>query len=266
MGFSITYVIARWNRPLAELTANTALVNGSDPDPQYSWDRADGWQCFAPEGFYDGRLVPPVVRIQTEVGGPVLGMGVESSSHWRAAFHLDGELRWIAAGPSEDGASEEYEAEMIARWGPDWQAGAAAGLAAWAAPWAHVDAGAIEAVLRVPHLFPENKLADLQRMLTLVPAAEHRWWESWNYGAIHEDEVPHASYAVNATQVNIVGLMPPADRYINRTGEIALALTDSGYGLWDRDTSGWVHDPTLPLDDALTMLTHVLPARRWRPS
>lgn len=263
MGLSLTYVIARWDRPLVELQVSSALIN-LDIDEGFSWHRPDGWQCLTPTEFYDRALLPPVLAIQDEVGGPVLGMGVESSSEWELAFVLDGELQRFARYPGESESDEAHEAEMTSRWGADWLTGVSEGLRRWAAPFADVDASAVRAALAAPHVWAQGKLADLQRVLTLVPPLDDRWWDLWSTFAVPDAEVPGSRYAVNAVALSIPGLLSPERAFMEPSHELALVWTDSGFGIWDRDPRTWARDPFLSLDAAVDELAALLPARGWR--
>ncbi|GEA87282.1 hypothetical protein [Cellulomonas cellasea] len=256
MGFSITSVVAQWGRPLTGLAVNRAL-DSAEPDESMSWSRPDGWQCYTPQGFYGAGIVPPVRQIADEVGGPVLGLGVESSAHWRVAFMLDGELHGVAAGGSEDGEPEEFEADNVFRWGEDWRMGAAQALAAWVAPFAAVDPAALRAVLTVRHLFAQDTMRDLLRVLTLVPRRNDPYWD-----AIHESEIPGALYAVDASDLALPDLVRPRDR--RPAGDVALVFTRTGVGIWDRRKSDWLREPVHPYDDGLAELPVVLEPYGWR--
>lgn len=274
MGYHMTAVIAQWDRPLIELSATEQLgyggivVDESFGDESLSWKRSDGWQCFAPTEFYNSGpgygLVPPVAQMQRETGGPVLGLGVDSTDHWEVAFVLDGQERWIAAGPSEEGSSAHFEAEMVRRWGPDWIAGATAGLVAWASPFATVDPFALHALLSVDHLFGQDKLADLQRLLTLVPEPGHSWWtDGLGTAAGDETGIPGARYAVAAGALRGVHLTPPTEDFFRKI--LALVFTETGVGIWDHENDAWAREPVLRHQDALAELDPLLRKRGWEP-
>jgi len=154
-------------------------------------------------------------------------------------------------GPAEDGSTVHYEAEMILRWGPDWKAGAAAGLTRWAAPFATVDTAGIEALMAVRHMSHYDKLTDLQRMLTLIPPREqHEWCECTRMMAF-ETEIAHCHYATTARSLAHARYASDGD-----PGDgLALAFTDTGTGVSDRDTTTWIQtpvpSPVLTYEDAL---------------
>lgn len=252
MSLTNTYVIARWDRPLEELRVNEVLAHTTG-DEALSWTRGDGWQCFAPDGeFYRGELVPPVVEIQDEVGGPVLGLGVQSSDHWEVAFVLDGTVRWLAGGPSEEGSSAHFEAEMVQHWGADWCAAGARALSRWARPVADVDPRAIEAVLDAPHRYQELKLADLQRILTLTPDQDDPWWANWSLPGTPEHDVPGALYMVVLSDL----VLPPGHRSLGgRALDLALTFTPNGVGIWDRAARTWAQDPAPDTATVLALYT-----------
>lgn len=263
VGFTISYVIAPWDRPLAQLRANDALAD-LEVDPGYSWERADGWQCFAPTDFYGDEPMPPVERIQKEVGGPVLGMYVLSSSDWELAFCLDGEIQSFRPFPHYAEADEAHLAEMTSRWGPDWLTGVSAGLVRWASPFAQVDASAVRATVAAPFVYPEDRLGQLQRVLTLVPAADHPWWGAPSPFAMRADEIPGARWFINPIALNVEGLGAPGDHYSHPKRQLVLALTTTGFGIWDRDPGTWAREPDLSLETALDHLAELLFDRGWR--
>lgn len=259
MSTSITLVVARWAQPLTGLRANAALGDVV-ADATWSWRRADGWQCFSPDGqFYDGRLLPPVEEIERETGGPVLGLGVESSVHWEVGFRLEGRPCWIADGPSERGSADDVADAMVRLWGTDWRRAAASALARWAGPGLEVRPDALEAAMSVPWLFAEDAVADLLRLLTLVPdesavAAPH-------LARVQEASIPGALYAVDAAGLHLDGISEPADAY--GTPGAALVLTALGYGIWDRPTAAWAVRPGLAYDAAESALREHLLERGW---
>lgn len=261
MGFSIAYVIARWDRPLAELSANEALAS-LDVDEGYSWERADGWQCFAPVDFYGDEAMPPVERIQDEVGGPVLGMYVLSSSEWELGFRLNGELQRFRPHPSEDESDEEHAEEMTRRWGSDWLAGVSSGLVQWASQFTQVDQGAVHAALAAPHLFPEDTLAALQRVLTLVPADDHAWWGDRSAYPSPE-RIPGARLTISTIALDLPGLHAPANRYSDLERQLTLVLMDTGFGVWDHGAGAWARKPNMSLETVLHELAVLLPERGW---
>lgn len=274
MGYHMTAVLAKWDRPLRELSASAELGLGADVDDEsitdesISWTRPDGWQCFAPTEFYRSGpgygLVPPVGQMQQEIGGPVLGLGVDSTDHWEVAFVLEGQERWIAAGPSEEGSSAHFESQMVRAWGADWIAGATAGLIAWASPFATVDPLALHALLSVDHLFGQVKLADLQRLLSLVPEPEHPWWtDGLGSAAGDETRIPDARYAVDAEALGGLDLIGPTEDFRRKT--FALVFTGTGVGIWDFDTNAWTCDPVLRQQEAVSRLGQLLRTRGWKP-
>jgi hypothetical protein len=260
MGTFSTYVIARWDHPLTELEANTAL-DGAEPDEGFSWTRPDGWQCFAPDGsFYGNELLPPIEEIEREVGGPVLGLGL-AGTHWEVGFILRGERCWIASGGSDEHPAEHFESQMANRWGSNWPHTAAAALDDWASAFAHVDVLALSAVLTVTHLQAEGKLADLQCALTLAPEPGDVWWDYRGPDPVEVAEVPQAFYAIDAYSLSIPDVVMPLAAVYQRG--LVLAFTASGVGIWDRRSSAWYRTPDLAYGDALTELSRLLVARGW---
>lgn len=131
VGFDQAMVVARWSRPLADLEVNDQLqIRATDDD--LTWERPDGWQCFAPEAFYaDG--MPPVDEISREIdGAPVLGVLILRSGFYRVSFMINGRLRTIAKGVTLDHPPGSVEREMVEHWGhADWQRYAAVALQRW---------------------------------------------------------------------------------------------------------------------------------------
>jgi hypothetical protein len=152
VAFDGTFVVARWARPLAELSVNSRLVLSGAPHPELTWARSDGWQCFFPDDFYDGELVPPVLEISQETAGPVLGIGVNRNYHYRLSFVEGGELQTIAEGEYEDESEGDIRREMVQRWGEPWQHGAAESLRRWAQPFAKIPYLGVFGALAVPHV------------------------------------------------------------------------------------------------------------------
>ncbi|WP_066586482.1 hypothetical protein [Cellulomonas timonensis] len=262
MGTFNTYVVAQWDRPLTELRANAALEH-LGADEGFSWARADGRQCFAPEGeFYGGELLPPITEIEREVEGPVLGLGV-ASSHWEVAFNLRGAPCWIAAEGSDETPGAYFEELMTRHWGRPWQTGAAAALAEWVSPWAQVNAAVVAVTLTIPHLLAEAKLADLQRVLTLAPQRGHPWWSIYGSDSVSESDIPGALYAIDAYSLIVSNLVLPYEE--GCVPGLALVFTSTGFGLWDRVNSAWSRAPELTYKAALSELAPLLVALGWSP-
>jgi hypothetical protein len=251
MGFDQTFVVARWDRPLTTLAANSRIGEfGSEPEEDLSWTRADGWQCYAPAGgYYDGELIPPVQDIAAETGGPVLGLGVSRSDHYRVSF-LEGEtLHSFARGWDE---GEDPEPEMIERWGNPWEFSAASALTRWARPFVN-PATSLEGLrwaIVVPQLFAEQTVFDLLRLLTLVPDPQvPPWWAA----------IPDAMYAVDATELR--WQRSSTSNLSALDTDVSLAFTRTGVGVWSLARSSWEVEPTEPRA-AYARLRNGLPERR----
>jgi hypothetical protein len=265
VGFNYTFVVAQWDRPLTELSVNDQLdpPEWSDPEETLSWSRADGWQCFVPDGaFYDG-LIPPVREIADETGGMVLGLSTMQNDHYRLAFIEGGALRSIAYGPYDGTGGELYARQMAAHWGEPWQVAAAASLRRWAQPFTGVSQFALWGALSVPQVFAQDTVFDLFRLLTLVPDGgtipvdedppdyQLRWAE----------EIPGAVYAIDNRCISHHGLTSPDNPWLHR--DLALAFTDSGVGVWSQAQSRWHTEPFQDLTRALNAIRQELRLRGW---
>ncbi|ROS30566.1 hypothetical protein [Cellulomonas sp. PhB150] len=261
MSIYATYIVARWDRPLTELRINNAIEHLVVEGP-YSWARTDGWQCLVPEEvFYAGDVIPPVALIEEETRGPVLGLGVESSSVWHVAFRAGRTVRRVSAG-AESGYPVELEHAMVQSWGhQNWRMRAAESLAGWAAPFADVSAMGLAAAMEAPHIFAESKLDDLKRLLTLVPDRGHPWWSFGRATTVRESDVPGAIYAVDGFALRVPGWRPPVGEF--REPGLAVVRTVEGWRIWDRVRTTWLRDSVAELQTVLLDLAALVAARGW---
>ncbi|MFG3602612.1 hypothetical protein [Micromonospora chersina] len=259
MGFDNTFLLARWDHPLTALTAHRRIEGWSDePVPDLSWSRDDGWQCYAPDGgYYDGELVPPVLDIAAETGGPVLGIGVARSDFYRLSFIEVDELRTVAHGGYSDANPADIRREMVDRWGQHWPNEAAASLTTWAASFgAKVSNVGLWGALATPQVFAEQTVFDVLALLTLVPnPLEQQWWSR---------DIPDGRYAIHARDVGhrgMWGLKRPDDVW-NRE-DLVLAFTDAGVGAWSLDRRRWESDLSRDLSTGVEGLRENVLRQGW---
>jgi hypothetical protein len=265
VGFDQTFVIAQWDQPLEELTINGRLGDGEcqEPDTGISWRRKDGWQCFAPMGgYYDGELVPPVIEIAAETGGPVLGIGVARSDYYELSFVEGGELRKVAYGPYEGRSSKVSRREMIGLWGDPWEVGAARSLSRWAESLADVSWQGLAWIFGIPHLMAEEAMFDLLGMLTLMPDEDDpnhgpdspmrgAWWTT----------IPDVVYAIEPG--DLARFEPRAPREAWGQRDLLLGFTASGVGVWSRTQPRWTLTPTRDEQAVLASLSDQLRGMGW---
>lgn len=249
-------VVARWYRPLAELEVNDQLhIRATDDD--LTWERPDGWQCFAPEAFYaDG--MPPVDEISREIdGGPVLGALILRSDFYRVSFMMDGRLRTIANGVTLDHPPGSARREMAAHWGhADWQRYAAVALQRWSRDFAAVPYIALWATMTIHQVFAERTVLDLLSLLGLVADPSRKpWWSG----------VPGAVYAIHAVDIEYVlrNAKPSRTSFTEPDRDPVFACTDTGVGVWSQVSSRWLVQPTMYLRPTLNQLVSHLIAEDW---
>lgn len=259
MGFDGTFVLARWDRPLQQLSLNEQLDFDGAMDEEFTWARSDGWQCLAPAGgYYDGKLVPPVEQIQRETGGPVLGMGIARSDHFSFAFVEGGQLRRIACGPYDGESADEISLEMVEHWGvSDWPPLAALSLVRWAeANVGSVRPAGLYGAISIPQLSAEDSAFDILKLLTLVADPDEKpWWT----------EIPMVDYAIEASDLDareLGRLRRPADTWGRR--DLALTVGTPGSGVWSLEEERWLAEPSPDHAAALTNLQGLLVQRGWR--
>lgn len=248
-------VVARWSRPLADLAVNDQLRIRAI-DAELSWDRPDGWQCFAPEAFYADGV--PVEEISREIdGAPVLGMQVMRSDFYRVSFIHGGAHRTIAHGVTLDHPPGSVHREMVGHWGhPDWQRYAAVLLQRWSRDFADVPYIALWSVLSIHQLFAERTVFDLLSLLRLVADPNHEpWWR----------QVPGAAYAIQPTDLRYVlrKAKPPGGRHAQPDRDPVLAVTESGTGIWSPASERWLVRPTIYVRQTLNQMISLLVSADW---
>lgn len=273
MGYVASLLLARWDRPLIELAANEQLNGHWDAEEEFSWSRADGWQCYAPNGFWidfehpGGELyvkpahrrqyvAPPVVEIEAEIGGPVLTAGA-TNDYYRLTFIEGDQVRTVARGFLDPDRNEEYhEREMVERWGQDWPAAAAASLKRWAAPFVDVPLAGLTGALSLDQVFTYLCMYDVFRLLTLVPDPdEPPWWA----------KIPDAVWAIEPSDATDIRC------YVDETADsppnpLVLAYTADGIGIWDTSQRRWLADRSTDLDQQLELLRAELQTEYgWTP-
>jgi hypothetical protein len=259
MGFDGTFVLARWHRPLQELSVNGRLDFEGRVDEEFSWARSDGWQCLAPAGgYYDGELLPPVEEIQRETGGPVLGMGIARSDHFSFTFVEGGKLRRIARGPYDGDSAGEIHREMVEHWGgPDWAHLAALSLVRWAeVPLGSIRRVGLYGAIVIPQLSAEDSAFDLLKLLTLVPDPDEKpWWT----------KIPEAVYAIEANDLaprELGRLRRPPGSWGLR--DLAVTVGTPGSGVWSLQEDRWVAEPSPDFEVTLSKLQRLLIERGWQ--
>jgi hypothetical protein len=257
VGLDNTFVVAQWDRPLTSLAVNNRIEpeDVREPDPNLSWTRADGWQCYAPlGGYYDGALVPPVRDITEETRGLVLGIGVARSDHYRISFLQDGEIQTLANGWYHEYEQSDFEREVVNGWGEPWRVRAAEGLKRWAEPIADVSWLGLFAAIRVPRVFAEATIYDVLRLLTLVPDPnDPPWWH----------DIPGADYAVDGNDISDP-TRTSLPRGVIPRHNIVLAFTADGPGVWSMERARWASPPAHDADQLLT-LRRELQRQNWPP-
>lgn len=255
VGFSSTFVVAKWYRPLQELAVGARLYN-THPDP-VSWSREDGWQCYAPESFYDGQFLPPVLDIAAETRGPVLGAGVDDSDTWAMSWiDEQAEMRSVKVGATDDEPSREVAARMRAQWGRPWHHSAYASLAQWGHTHTGADTGlGLWGAMVCSQLFAEKTVFDILALLGLTPdATPEPLWAG----------IPDCDYAVDAR--NVSDLLHQVSPGKGRSDEIdlVLACTKSGWAVWSARDRRMLADPDTSLASIIDKLADIARQRGWR--
>lgn len=225
-------------------------------DRELSWARPDGWQCLvAPGWLYGKELLPPVEAVEDEVGGAVLGIGVDSAQHVQIAFRLDGVLRMIAFGDAVRATHYGWREQMVQDWGSSWRREGAVALCRWAA-----DRGieppspmGVYGALWARHRRPESAAFALLDVLGLGPGPNPPWWVL---------AVPGARFAVRARDM-VLPVEPAPGANEGSRDDVVVAFVATGVGVYDLGTRAWLVPPDPSYGKVLDRLVEELEARGW---